>query len=227
MTPEWHDIPVFPLGLVLFPGMALPLRIFEERYKEMIGRCLDGDQTFGVVLIREGREVGEPAVPFDVGTLAQIASVERFPDGQMNLVTVGTRRFRCVEHLQVRPYRTARVEWLEDEPLPPDSCTELASDVRAAVEAYIQAAYALAEQPRRAIEFPQDAAALSFLVGSVLQQVGEVLQIPARERQPLLELTDTSARLRQELSMLRRETRMLQMFLSRRDGGNAGGFSRN
>src|SRR5438445_505939 len=83
---------LFPLQVVLFPGMVLPLRVFEERYKQMIGRCLETNEGFGVVLIREGQEVGEPATPFDVGTLAEIASVERLPGGMMNLVTVGTRR---------------------------------------------------------------------------------------------------------------------------------------
>jgi Lon protease-like protein len=217
---EQHDLPLFPLHAVLFPGMALPLRVFEERYKQMVGRCLERNEGFGVVLIREGNEVGEPATPFDIGTLARIASVERFPDGRMNLVTVGTRRFRCIEHLAERPYRVARVAWLDDEQPPDADCAQLAREVRAGVEEYLRVAYALAEQPRRAIDFPDDVVALSF-------QVGAVLQIAAAERQRLLEVTATDARLRQELAYLRRETRMLQMLLSRRDSGNAGGFSRN
>jgi Lon protease-like protein len=152
--------------------------------------------------------------------VARIASVERLPDGRMNLVTVGTRRFRCVEHVQERPYRVARVAWLDDDELPAGECDALAAEVRAAVEEYLRAVYALAEQPRRAITFPDDVAMLSF-------QVGAVLQIAAPERQRLLEETATDARLRQELVFLRRETRLLQMLLSRRDSGNAGSFSRN
>ena len=220
MAAELRDLPLFPLNVVLFPGMALPLHIFEPRYREMIGRCLESDEGFGVVLIQEGQEVGEPAIPFGIGTVAQIASVERLPDGRMNLVTVGTRRFRCVEDLQVVPYRIARVEWLDDEQPPSAECTQLASEVRGAVEEYLQAVYALADQPRRGIEFPDDPVALSF-------QVGAVLQIGSQERQGLLEMTETEARLRQELAYLRRETRMLRMLLSRRDSGNAGSFSRN
>ncbi len=220
MSLELQELPLFPLNVVLFPGMALPLHVFEERYKEMIARCLETDETFGVVLIREGQEVGEPAEPFEVGTVARIASVERLPEGRLNLVTVGTRRFRCVEHVQERPYRIARVAWLEDEEPPAPECEALAQEVRSAVEEYLRAVYALAEQPRRAITFPDDLAMLSF-------QVGAVLQIAAAERQRLLELTATDARLRQELAYLRRETRLLQMLLSRRDSGNAGSFSRN
>ncbi len=220
MSTEFQDLPLFPLNVVLFPGMALPLHVFEERYKQMIGRCLETDESFGVVLIREGREVGEPATPFDVGTVARIASVERLPDGRMNLVTVGTRRFRCVDHLQVAPYRVARVAWIDDEADATAACQPVAEQVRAAVEEYLRVVYALAEQPRRAIQFPDDATMLSF-------QVGAVLQIAAAERQRLLETPTTDARLRQELAYLRRETRLIQMLLSRRDSGNAGGFSRN
>ncbi len=219
MAGEQQDLPLFPLGVVLFPGMALPLHVFEERYKEMVGRCLETNEGFGVVLIREGREVGEPAEPFEVGTVARIASVERMPDGRMNLVTVGTRRFRCIEHVQVRPYRIARVEWLDDPPVG-EECAALAAEVRAAVEEYLKAVYALAERPRRPIEFPDDATMLSY-------QVGAVLQIAPQERQRLLETDATDARLRQELTFLRRETRLLQLLLSRRDSGNAGNFSRN
>ncbi len=220
MTPDTEQIPLFPLNVVLFPGMALPLHIFEQRYKDMVGQCLASNEGFGVVLIREGQEVGDPASPFDVGTVARIASVERFPDGRMNLVTVGTRRFRCVEHVQDRPYRLALVTWIEDDDPLADDCAALVPEVRTAVEEYLRAVYALAEQPRRAIDFPDDATMLSF-------QVGAVLQIAAPERQRLLELTATDARLRQELIYLRRETRMLRMLLSRRDSGNAGSFSRN
>lgn len=220
MTDELQEIPLFPLGeVVLFPGMALPLHVFEERYKQMVGRCLEANEGFGVVLIREGREVGAPADPFAVGTVARIASVERFPDGRMNLVTVGTRRFRCVEHIQVEPYRVARVAWLDDSPAGEDVAA-VAGEVRDAVEDYLKAVYSLAERPRRAIEFPEDPTMLSF-------QVGAVLQIAPRERQRLLETDATAARLRQELTYLRRETRLLQMLLNRRDSGNAGKFSRN
>ena len=53
-----RDLPLFPLNVVLYPGMSLPLRVFEERYKQMMNRCLEGDMTFGVVLIKSGKEVG-------------------------------------------------------------------------------------------------------------------------------------------------------------------------
>src|SRR5438067_10321725 len=78
-------LPLFPLNVVLFPRMPLPLRIFEDRYKEMIRRCLDNDQPFGVLLIRDGQEVGPPAIPEEVGTLARIRVVEQLDEGNLNL----------------------------------------------------------------------------------------------------------------------------------------------
>src|SRR5437867_720934 len=93
-----EEIPLFPLNTVLFPGMPLPLHIFEPRYREMIGVCSDEDRPFGVVLIREGMEVGEAAKPFEVGTMAKIIGIDRLNDGRMNIVTVGTRRFRVMSY---------------------------------------------------------------------------------------------------------------------------------
>ena len=70
------QLPLFPLNLVLFPGMDLPLHIFEERYKSMIGDCLNQNLPFGVVLIKEGLEVGTPAEPERIGTSARILHAE-------------------------------------------------------------------------------------------------------------------------------------------------------
>src|SRR5919206_5035298 len=105
-----RELPLFPLHVVLFPGMRLPLHIFEDRYKLMIGTCMVTDETFGVALIRSGQEVGGPAEVFRVGTTARIASMERLPQGRMNLVVVGGERFRIVERLQTQPYLLGSVE---------------------------------------------------------------------------------------------------------------------
>jgi hypothetical protein len=88
------DLPLFPLHAVLCPGVVLPLHIFEPRYREMVGRCLADDAPFGVVLIREGQEVG-PSLPdlATVGTLAEIREANEYEDGRYDLVTVGTTRF--------------------------------------------------------------------------------------------------------------------------------------
>ena len=77
MPPEARWLPLFPLNTVLFPSEALPLQIFEERYKQMMQDCLDSDSKFGVVLIKSGSEVGEPAIPHSMGTVAHIVQVNR------------------------------------------------------------------------------------------------------------------------------------------------------
>ena len=107
------DLPLFPLNVVLYPGMALPLRIFEERYKLMMQKCLEGDRTFGVVLIREGKEVGGSAIPFEVGTLARITDVVPQGQGRMHLSAIGQDVFRIVDVQQITPYMVGRVALLE------------------------------------------------------------------------------------------------------------------
>jgi Lon protease-like protein len=110
------ELPLFPLHRVLFPGVALPLHVFEERYRTMVARCLEDDRPFGVVLIRDGREVGRgPMAIATVGTVAEIREASRFSDGRFELLAVGTRRFR-VESLTVgrEPYTVARVDPIDD-----------------------------------------------------------------------------------------------------------------
>ena len=122
MANEIRDLPLFPLGTVLFPGMQLPLQLFEPRYLQMFQDIARQDSRFGVVLIKEGVEVGEPAVPFDIGTIARVTQHENNPDGRIILMSVGQQRFRSLEVLQQRPYMTARVEILPpDPPVPPRS----------------------------------------------------------------------------------------------------------
>ncbi|MEZ4622859.1 MAG: LON peptidase substrate-binding domain-containing protein [Caldilineaceae bacterium] len=105
------DLPLFPLkNVVLFPGMVLPLHIFEPRYREMINRCIDEQLPFGVVLIEEGTEIGEAATPHRIGTGAKIIRVERLEDGRMNITALGTERFQIQEVHHDRAYLTATVE---------------------------------------------------------------------------------------------------------------------
>ena len=111
-------LPLFPLHTVLCPGVALPLKVFEERYRVMVRRCLEHDQPFGVVLIRDGREVGTGATSIaTVGTVAEIREASKYSDGRYDLLVVGTRRFR-IESVAVgrEPYLVGEVTEL-DEPV--------------------------------------------------------------------------------------------------------------
>jgi Lon protease-like protein len=88
------ELPLFPLNTVLCPGIALPLHVFEERYRAMVRHCLESSSPFGVVLIREGREVGTGAISFSgIGTIAEIRDAGSYDDGRYDLLVVGTRRF--------------------------------------------------------------------------------------------------------------------------------------
>jgi hypothetical protein len=91
-------IPLFPLSLVLFPGGPLPLRIFETRYIDMVRRCMREGRGFGVVLIREGHEVGTRQTDlYDVGTMAEIADFHQLSDGLLGISCIGRERFRILE----------------------------------------------------------------------------------------------------------------------------------
>jgi uncharacterized protein len=110
------EIPIFPLRSVLCPGVALPLHIFEERYRLMIGRCIERGEPFGVVLLREGREVGPLRGQIAaVGTTAAIRRAGAYPDGRLDILTVGQQRFRLEDLDNVsEPYLLGRVSLLEE-----------------------------------------------------------------------------------------------------------------
>jgi Lon protease-like protein len=112
------EIPLFPLHQVLCPGIVLPLHIFEDRYQAMTRHCLDTGQPFGVVLIRDGREVGTKGVATlaGVGAFAEIREAGRYPDGRYDLLAAATGRF-AIESVdaQKEPYLVADVTPLEDE----------------------------------------------------------------------------------------------------------------
>jgi uncharacterized protein len=105
---------MFPLGSVLFPELGLPLRVFEPRYRQMMAECLDGDRSFGVVLIERGSEVGGGEVRLRVATVAQILDVTMQDDGTVGVFAVGTGRVEVVEWLPDAPYPAAIVTPLVD-----------------------------------------------------------------------------------------------------------------
>src|SRR5690242_13315190 len=112
------EVPLFPLDVVLFPGTALPLHIFEPRYRQMIADCVSEDMPIGIVLVKPGSEYLQE-IPYAIGTMAEIRNLDRLPDGRYTLIAVGTSRFRIVNQHRQKPYLSALVEPLEDvaEPL--------------------------------------------------------------------------------------------------------------
>lgn len=110
------ELPLFPLNTVLCPGIALPLHIFEDRYRALVRHCLDTASPFGVVLIRQGRETGTGTISFTgIGTIAEIRDAGRYEDGRYDLLVVGTRRFEIRHVLSgKRPYLVAEVDLLAE-----------------------------------------------------------------------------------------------------------------
>ena len=199
-----QSLPLFPLKTVLFPRMPLPLRVFEERYKRMISNCLKEERPFGVVLIREGEEVGGAAIPEDVGTIARIHAIEPLDDGRYNLFTEGTTRFRIREvHQNSEPYLVGAVETLVDEPGDPSDVEPIAERTRTLFREYfdILVQYAGVDMP--GYELPEAAEELSFVMAAVVQ--AEV-----SERQSFLEMTDTAGRLRRLHSLLEGDVERLR-----------------
>lgn len=195
-----EGLPLFPLAnVVLFPGMLLPLRIFESRYRTMVSQCLADDARFGVALISEGQEVGGPAEVHSVGTIARILTVGRYDDGQMDLMTVGVQRFRILQTDSSKPYLCGCVELLRDGREEPESLQSRAADVLALLREY----RSMLEYGENAPELPEDPEALSYIAG--------VLDLPATEKQVMLESLSTSDRLLSLGGFLRREIQMLSV----------------
>ncbi len=209
-------LPLFPLNVVLFPGGTQPLHIFEERYKLMVQRCLDGDSQFGIVLIKEGQDVGAPATPFDVGTVGHIESVKKEDDGRMYLAVQGQERFRVVEVVQEEPYlegRVAPVRELDDRPLDESEIAAL----RESITGYVRLLMGLHGGWTREVEMPDDLVELSWYVARMLQ-----CGLP--EKQGMLETPGASDRLRYAKELLDQGTAELKARVARRltRGGSMG-----
>ncbi len=108
------DLPMFPLGSVLFPGAVMPLHVFEPRYRALTGHCLERESPLGMVLIERGSEVGGGDIRFTVGTMGRIAHSVALPDGRWMLAVLGERRVRVESWLDEEPFPRARASFLDD-----------------------------------------------------------------------------------------------------------------
>lgn len=127
------ELPMFPLGSVLFPSLVLPLHIFEDRYRALMRDVLGSDREFGVCLIERGSEVGGGDVRSGVGTVATVQEAAELPDGRWATITVGARRIRIDRWLDDDPYPRAEVEDLPD-PAPTAAEVELLGPLKASVQ---------------------------------------------------------------------------------------------
>ena len=201
------ELPLFPLGVVLFPGMPLPLHIFEPRYRAMIGRCIETDSVFGVALLVEGED-GE-ASPAVIGCTAEITDTLLLPDGRYNLQTLGRRRFRLVSvREEIDEYLIGTAEWLDDEE-PEDAADVLSSQALRALRRYLGLIGANIDiSGQEEWNIPADPLGISMWIAALLAA-------PDAQKQRLLETTSTTERLRMEISLLRRAEVVQRAFTMR------------
>ncbi len=184
VAPDWASLPIFPLGTVLFPGGSLPLKVFEARYVDMTRECMKSGMPFGVCLIKEGGEVGTPAVPHAIGCLANITDWDMEQLGVLQIKTRGSQRFRILSS-RVESNGLIRAA---TEPIAHDPTT----GVRAAfASCMILLKAVLPKLPPELIPEPHDFNDAAWLSN----RLSEVLPIPALAKQKLMELGDADSRL--------------------------------
>jgi Lon protease-like protein len=200
------EMPLFPLQTVLFPNMPIQLHIFEDRYKQMIRRCLQEEIAFGVVLIRAGLEVYEQEVEiYTTGCSARILEVEHLKEGKMNLAARGEQRFRILKTSRVHPYLSAQVETLPLEWHDHPAATYNLNVFRRQMRYYLKILSLIHTEgdDLSRLELPDDPLLLLNLASSILQ-------IPVYEKQDLLEVQNGTRLLENLQHMYRRETAVLK-----------------
>ena len=203
-----EELPIFPLRVVLFPGMLLPLHVVEDRYKIMIHECIERRAPFGVALAKpeESSETPIPR-PHDVGTSARILQVVHLDDGEMHLAAAGHERFRIVEIGEWEPYLKAIVRPTDEMECAAGQLNELSVTTGGLFRDYVSLLLRAAGKEDATIELPDEAHLLSYSVAANLD-------IPLIEKQQLLETDSAEARLTREISFLRRETEKQRAFLT-------------
>src|SRR5580692_682733 len=202
-----ETLPLFPLGTVLYPGLLLPLNIFEERYRELVRDLLDGPEPrrFGVIAIRKGRETGVDGISalYQIGCTATVREVAEQDDGRYHLVTVGTQRFRLASLDKSRPYLQGEVDLLEEEVGDEAAAGLAVHAVQRGFHGYVDALASRETVEVSVPELPDEPLLLSYLVAASM-----ILDLSVR--QDLLAEPDAERRLAAERTLLARETTMLR-----------------
>jgi Lon protease-like protein len=192
-------VPLFLLNTVLFPGAEVALHVFEERYRQMMSYCLEHERPFGVVLIKEGLEVGGLATPHAVGTLAQISSFYKLDDGRMYLTARGLHRFRIQYVGGSTPYPMGSVTQIPEESA--EAPQQLAAQLVALYERYRGAICAATGSRGELGDLPAEPLAMSYILA-------DRMRVPLLSKQRWLE-ADLATRLREICSAIQHELRIL------------------
>jgi uncharacterized protein len=206
-----ETMPLFPLGTVLYPGLVLPLHIFEERYRRMVRDLLDGPepQLFGVIAIRKGRETGVDGVSalYEIGCTARLRQITEREEGRFDLVAVGARRFRLLGLDRSHPYLRGQIDLLAEETGDEAAAALAAQAVQRTFREYLDA---LAEHGGARVDvpdLPDEPVLLSYVVAASMI-------VDLSDRQVLLAQPDAAGRLAAERALLVRETAMLRTLTS-------------
>lgn len=212
-------IPLFPLNMVLLPGLPVQLNIFEPRYHEMIDYCLDSDLPFGVVLIREGREVGDPPPEiYTRGTAAEIVSVEEHNTGNLNLTARGQQKFDIIEIDNSRSFMQAEVEMLPTDNDPSPALEKQRDRLHNLLEKYLR----LNPDYNHNIDFSNFLSPLSFAALCTT-----AMHLPLNEKQHLLEINEDSIFISRVTELLEPEIKMVSSLAAQRKNNSMGPFSKN
>jgi Lon protease-like protein len=163
------ELPIFPLPVVLVPGMILPLHIFEPRYRLMLRACLQGNRHFGLSY-HPGAEVGILVVPEadSIGCAAEILTSNQLPDGRSDILTVGSCRYTIRSYTSKDPYLLAKVDFFEDEPSDEQQLAGLAETVSSLFLRFARAVEMLRDLPLSLPKLPPDHERLSFVIASIV-----------------------------------------------------------
>lgn len=192
-----RELPLFPLPLVLFPGVPLPLHIFEERYRRLLADVRASNNLFGLSYFDPGASIGDQPEVGHVGCATEVVEAQPMPDGRSNILTVGVARYRVTEYARSGDlYLVARVEFFEDEEGDPSLLRKRADDVTEMFMRIVRAMRAINDERTAPPQLPRDdPERLSFLVAAVVE-------MEAGDKQELLELRSTAERLRRVYSLL-------------------------
>ncbi len=210
------ELPLFPLNVVLFPGQTLPLHIFEPRYRVMIQKCIDEEMPFGVLLVDE-----DDGMPFSIGTMARITSVDEMPDGRMNIVTLGIERF-IVDDVRM----TADNYLVGDAIVYPFRNTgraprNLKKSVTSQLRQYLKVLADVNGIEFKFDEFPKESSGIAVFAAIALQ-------LPLDDKQELLATETVAELLKKEDGILRNELFTLKLMTGAvKPPGEEGVFSLN
>ena len=200
-------LPLFPLGTVLYPGLLMPLHIFEDRYRQLVGDLLAGPEPrqFGVIAIRKGRETGVDGVSalYEIGCVATLRQATEHDNGRFDVMTVGTQRFRLLELDESRPYLQGHVDLIAEESGDEAAAAGAAQSVQVAFRAYLGALAAQGAVRVSVPELPDEPVLLSYLVASSVIVDLSDSQLLLAEPDALLRLTAERVLLAKETGILR------------------------